>query len=199
MPPPQPRVLGAEVKNYDGIVFSPDASLLAAGDIFQPLVWLWDVKTGSALKPLSMGYGVNRFVRFSDDGKTLLTSDWDNITRFWNVALRKEIMAIANIRPAQTSLCVSPHGNALALLTSWASRSDGNVELFTLPSLADIDAMEQTRQLDIGKLERKLETANDSCCANSRKTEQARGYAVWFSKLPVTVAADSRESTRPHR
>lgn len=107
----------------------------------QPFVWLWDAHTGRRQPPLAMGHGETWQLAFSPDGHTLLTcSVVNNFTRFWNIALRKEILTVANFSPMVSGAWFSPDGNALALLTSRDSRIYGGVELFTVPPLAEIDA-----------------------------------------------------------
>ena len=134
--------LGLNSKTFQGLAFSPDG-LLATAVVSEPVVWLWDLQTRRAQSKLFMDYGDVFLLRFSPEGKTLLICDYDNNIRFWNVALQKEILTMANFRPMYSSTWFSPAGNALAVLSSRTSQSDGGVELFTPPSLEEIDALER--------------------------------------------------------
>lgn len=140
-----PRRIGADSTKFICVTFSPDGSLLATGEWQQPFVWLWDAKTGWRQPTLAMGHGSSHSLAFSPEGDTLLTSDLSNITRFWNVPLRKEILTVANLNPMICGAWFSPPGNALALLTSREYQRYGGVELFTVPSLAEIDATVRPR------------------------------------------------------
>jgi WD40 repeat protein len=125
--------------------FSPDGSTLALVtlELGRPLVWLHNVKTGVAEGSIEIGYGDVARLKFSADGKTLATCDYDNVVRFWNVSQRKEMLSFPNLRPMDGGIWFSPRNNALALLTAKQFTDYGDVELFTLPSFEEIRLREQ--------------------------------------------------------
>ena len=133
------RRLGADSENFGNVAFSPDGSLLATGMKHQPFVWIWDVKSGQRRLRLKLPER-NSGLAFSPDGKTLVTWDFDNMSRFWSAALHKEILRVVNFNPARFGVWFSPRDDALALRASKVTSASGEIELYSLPSLKEIDA-----------------------------------------------------------
>lgn len=76
--------------NNRSIALSPDARLLATGDINQK-VRLYDCQTGKELSPPLLGHlsAVER-VAFAPDGRTLVSASRQWV-KFWNLATRREV------------------------------------------------------------------------------------------------------------
>jgi len=140
------RSLGApDLGTIACLAFSADGRLLAtAGQ--KPFIWIWEVQSGVRRQPLKTDSSMwTSSVAFGRDGRTLLSGDDNNLTRFWNIALGKEIFRISRYWPMERGQWFSPRGNALALLTAKNLRSAGVVELYTVPTLEEIDATEMVR------------------------------------------------------
>jgi WD40 repeat protein len=135
------RYMAVRTKRLVSAAFSPDSALLAAGGLRDRPVRFWEMSSGRELESLLVpGLGMP-VIEFSPDGKTLLTCDWDGVVRFWSVASRKEMMAVPNYNPMRFFLLFSPDGSALALPGPKASAPEGEVEIWTIPSLAEIDGV----------------------------------------------------------
>ncbi len=94
--------------NITDITYSPDGKLLAVGSSIG--AWLYDANTGEEIALLAGHTKAeianylsrnNHIVRdtsivFSSDGKTLLSSDWDQNIRLWDVDTHKHIVTHAN-------------------------------------------------------------------------------------------------------
>ncbi|HEY9173311.1 MAG TPA: serine/threonine-protein kinase [Verrucomicrobiae bacterium] len=133
--------------------FSPDSRLLATGAM-DGEVRLWSVPDGRPLHPPLKGHqsrvGV---VLFSPDGRTLITSGEDRTLRWWNVATGREMLRLADARiPSNFRelyngfLSVETQWNPGGKLLAWLDGA-GRIHSVPLPSLAEIDAMEQRRPL----------------------------------------------------
>jgi WD40 repeat protein len=73
-------------------VFSPDGKSIATGsNDSSGFVRLWDATTGAPLKSFYGHTDAVLSVRFSKDGRKLLTSSYDNTARLWDVATGKEL------------------------------------------------------------------------------------------------------------
>lgn len=104
------------------VAFSPDGSLLAAGDVYFPLN-IWDVRSGTHLRSINDQYKVVFSVVFSRDGKALIAGNEVRSVNFWSVAngqLLKPIAEASSVR----SVALSPSGGLLA-----ASNAAGSISL----------------------------------------------------------------------
>jgi WD40 repeat protein len=134
----RPRRLEAGSQVFRTWAFSPDGRRLAAADDTHPSIWLWDLGSGRGAPAFSSPSPVAQMI-FSPDGKTLIAGGYDNIVRFWNVALRKEFLTVPNYNPMGTFFLFAPDGTALLLRGPQPMNSVGEVEVWRAPSLATID------------------------------------------------------------
>ena len=105
----------------NGVAFSPDGKILAAGteDL---TVKLWNAETGEDMATLE-GYDVTRgnvkrvwSLAFSPDGQTLATGTWHGSIKLWDVPTRTEIatISLSAYLARVMSLAISPDGTVLA-------------------------------------------------------------------------------------
>lgn len=105
---------GVFPNHYRGVICiasSDPANLLAtsSGDV----IWLWDLDTGKKLRQFTASKDNLVFsISFSPDGKQLLTSNFDNILRVWNVGNGKESKRITDSRGVCATF--SPDGKRIA-------------------------------------------------------------------------------------
>jgi WD40 repeat protein len=132
------RRLEAGSQFFHSVAFSPDGHRLAAANVTHPSIWLWELPSGRGEPALSSPSPVKQII-FSPDGKTLIAGDYDNIVRFWNVALREQFLTVPNYNPMGTFLVFAPDGTSLVLRGPEAMNSVGQVEVWTAPSLVTID------------------------------------------------------------
>jgi len=67
------------------VAFSPDETKLATYYITESLIKIWDVASGSLLQTLKGHTGGISSIRFSDDGKTLISTSFDETLKVWDV------------------------------------------------------------------------------------------------------------------
>ena len=105
----------------NGVAFSPDGKILAAGTE-NLTVELWNAETGAHIATLE-GYNPNRgnikqvfSLAFSPDGKTLATGTWHGSIKLWDIATRTEIttFTLSAYGSRIMSLAFSPDGKILA-------------------------------------------------------------------------------------
>jgi WD40 repeat protein len=95
------------------VAFSPNGRILASGGGFDHLVKLWDVTAGRQLATLPGHQDSVRSVKFTADGKTLVSGGEDKTIRLWDVASRRQV---AQFEQTDSVECVvlSPDGRMLA-------------------------------------------------------------------------------------
>jgi tricorn protease-like protein len=94
------------------LAVSPNNEILAVGTFFYD-VFLYDLKKGKWMDPLSgHGRSISSLV-FSKDGRTLFSCSRDMTIRVWDVAKRKEIKTLEGHKDAVYGLALSPDGKKL--------------------------------------------------------------------------------------
>jgi WD40 repeat protein len=104
------------------VAFSPDGTLLAAGDDYLPLN-LWEVSSGRHLSTLKETSRPVRSVAFSPDGKTIITGNDDHSVKSWSVETRSRLWSVEETDSVQ-AVAVSPDGRVLA-----SAGDDGSLKL----------------------------------------------------------------------
>ena len=104
--PRKPSTLPAD---YWSLAFSPDAKILALGDVMS--IHLWDTTTADHLATLKGHREEVKFIAFSPDGKTLATADYSElIVKLWNVATCEELTTLTGTSGVM-SLAFAPDGS----------------------------------------------------------------------------------------
>jgi WD40 repeat protein len=107
------------------VAFSPDGSRIAsgAGDWTNAdqlgEVHIWDATTGTVLHPLRAHKAIARCIRFSSDGRTLISAGGETYTPgqeiiFWDVATGKRQRTIPNLEGGASALARSRDGRRIA-------------------------------------------------------------------------------------
>ncbi|HKU75800.1 MAG TPA: caspase family protein [Pyrinomonadaceae bacterium] len=98
------------------LAFSPDGTLLAAGDLSFPIN-IWDVRTGNHLRTIRDRQENANSLVFSFDGKTLIAGHYEKAVKFWSVS-SGELVRPINERASVQSVALDPSGAFLATSTS---------------------------------------------------------------------------------
>ena len=131
---PLDRWKGTRGEGVNGVAFSPDGKILAAGTD-NLTVELWNAESGAHIATLE-GYNPYRgYIKlvfslvFSPDGKTLATGTWHGSIKLWDIATRTEI-ATFTLRAYHSrimSLAFSPDGKTFAAGITDAEGSGPNI------------------------------------------------------------------------
>jgi len=116
---------GAGNKAVQAVTFSPDGQTLASG---AESIRLWDVATGRERHPSEEHQGFIRFVRFSADGKTLVSVGDDRCLLWWDLATTTPRRRFSWTTKSSSIRALSPDGNTLAFV----SATDSKVRLWDL-------------------------------------------------------------------
>jgi WD40 repeat protein len=121
------------------LAFSPDGSMLAAGDSNGGLK-VWDVRAGAVLRELEPGVKSNDdvgqidSVQFSPDGK-VLASSWDGVS-LWDTATGKRLHHLEGHHAEVTCVAFSPDGKTLA-----SGSPDKTIKLWVVESGKEISTL----------------------------------------------------------
>ena len=131
---PLDRQKGPRGHGANGVAFSPDGKILAAGTE-NLTVELWNAETGAHIATLE-GYNPYRgyikqvfSLAFSPDGKILATGTWHGSIKLWDIATRTEIttFTLTAYQSRIMSLAFSPDGKILAAGITDAEGSGPNI------------------------------------------------------------------------
>ncbi len=95
------------------LAFTPDGRTLAACDLHNPTIELFDVPTQRRVGQLTGHTGRGRAVAISPDGQWLASGGTDQTIRIWDLAARREVRQLRGHRAAVYALAFSPDGRRL--------------------------------------------------------------------------------------
>ncbi len=96
------------------VAFSPDGRTLATGGI-DPLVHLWDVRTGKLIRELDHGSTGTLSLEFSPDGQILTVSGLEPVASLWDVATGTQIGPRLTAGDRRAMLDLSSDGRRLLM------------------------------------------------------------------------------------
>ena len=110
-------VIGDSRLKHSGVIwsiaYSPDESLLAAGDDLGYLK-IWDPKTGEEIHSVKAHESAIYSLAFSPDGQTLLTGSVDGLARLWNVATMQLRETLSEHTSQVRAVAYGPLGDLVA-------------------------------------------------------------------------------------
>ena len=126
------RTLAGHTDTVRRVAFDPSGNLLAsAGD---STVRLWNIQDGQAAALLSGHRGMVFGVRFSPDGRYLLSHSFDQTVRLWDVMARRRLL-VFSLQAVVMDACFSPDGRMVV-----AAGNDGIAYVYgsTVDALIDV-------------------------------------------------------------
>ena len=97
------------------MAFSPDGRTLATGGA-DPLVHLWDVRTGKLVRELEQNVGTAWALEFSPDGSVLAISGGDPYASLWDVATGEQLGSrLGGVGSREATIDLSPDGLRLLM------------------------------------------------------------------------------------
>jgi WD40 repeat protein/tRNA A-37 threonylcarbamoyl transferase component Bud32 len=96
------------------VAFSPDGRMLATGGL-HPLVYLWDVETGTLIRTLDQGVAGGETLEFTPDGRILAVSGVEPVASLWDVATGRKIGRSLTAGSRRAMLDLSPNGHRLLM------------------------------------------------------------------------------------
>jgi WD40 repeat protein len=97
------------------IAFSPDGRALATGGLDDPIVRVWDVRTGKLIRELDQGTAGAFTLDFSADGRTLAVSGFEPVASLWDVATGARIGPTLTAGSRRAEIDLSPDGRELLM------------------------------------------------------------------------------------
>jgi WD40 repeat protein/DNA-binding SARP family transcriptional activator len=119
----------------DKAVFSPDSDLIAATNIEQGRIEIYDARSGDQIRTLRGHTGAILDLDFAPDGTTVATSSSDGTVRIWDTASGASRLVLRGHESAVGALAFSPDGATLASVAAdgvarvWALDPDDLVEI----------------------------------------------------------------------
>jgi WD40 repeat protein len=106
------------VQIYSGknisLSFAPDGNVLASQSAFDPLVKLWDVKSGRLLSTIDVEPSLGEVVSFSPDGTALILAARGAV-REWDIATRRSKALVNGLSVPHPRVAVTPDTRTLAI------------------------------------------------------------------------------------
>ncbi len=102
-------------RGYYAIAFSPDGRTLATGGLEDPIVRVWDVRTGKLIRELDQGSAGAITLDFSPDGRILAVSGFEPVASLWDVATGARIGPTLTAGSRRAEIDLSPDGRRLLL------------------------------------------------------------------------------------
>ncbi len=115
------------------LAFSADGALLASGASGDPLIRVWDGKTGKLLRTLNGHAGWIRSLAFAPSGTTLASGSTDLRVKLWDAASGQELATLTGHTSMIGGVAFSPDGKRLA-----SAARDGTVRMWDVVSGAAI-------------------------------------------------------------
>ncbi|MCX7872153.1 MAG: protein kinase [Verrucomicrobiae bacterium] len=103
---------------------------------------VWDIYSGDQVAILSGHKEVITTVAISPDAKTIVTGSTDDTVKFWSADTFQELMTLNDFNDDVGSLIFSQDGLSLAVGCFIGSGSRHNIQIWTAPSLSEIDITE---------------------------------------------------------
>lgn len=101
--------------HISSVAFSPDSKTLASAG---PHIKLWNPATGDELATLKTANTSHNFIRYSADGRTLVSARGDGEVVLWDVASGEHSTLLRDPSGA-TNAAVSRQGTTLAVIMNW--------------------------------------------------------------------------------
>ena len=118
------------------VAFSPDGRMLATGGN-DPLVHLWDVRTGKLIRELEQNVGNAVWaLEFSPDGRMLAISGGDSFASLWDVATGAQIGPRLGAGSRESMLDLSPDGRRLLITSGNGQGAIWNIDPESWPQRA---------------------------------------------------------------
>jgi WD40 repeat protein len=167
------------------IAFSPDGSLLAAGDI-EKRIKVFDVKTAKALRKLEdLGVTVTSLA-FSPDGSLLASAGKENVIRLWDVKTGQLLKTLDGHTLAVSDVAFSPDGSLLA-----SSGYDKVIKLWDVKTGEAVKTLE-----DHGDSVTGLAFAPDGRLASASHDQTAKLWDVSTGNVLATLSGHAGGLTR---
>lgn len=131
------KLIAGDTKNISTVHFSPDGKTIASGG-WGKTIDVWDVNTGRNVKtlsrivttpsgnaPLTVPLMWVKSLRFSPDGKTIVSGDLTKNVRLWDANTGSTLKIFKGRRHGVNSVCFSPDGKTIA-----TGNDDGTIRLW---------------------------------------------------------------------
>jgi len=120
-------------KSVQSLAFSPDGTVLAVGDKWNELIWLYDTTQGTVSQTLGTDNGDEstagvRSLTFSPDGQILAAAYDTGVIRLWRTSDGILLHTLTLSKASANSLVFSPDGTLL-----YGSLTDGTIRLWGIP------------------------------------------------------------------